>query len=171
MKPEIKFERRFLLKDLPAPLERRTEHLQFFDNFLTDTRLFLRRVRAPRARIWEWKIVQQYAAAEMSFAQFYAELDLNEREYEVLSVFEANELRYNRYFLPLTTGDAMFVDVFLNRELWNLVLGTARFKDEKSAREFLIPSFALREVTGDSIFQPANLVDATLADLLREITV
>jgi hypothetical protein len=45
---QIQFERRFVLDDLPAPLTRASSHLQFFDNYITNTRLFLQRVEIPK---------------------------------------------------------------------------------------------------------------------------
>jgi hypothetical protein len=71
-------------------------------------------------------------------------------------VFEGNELRYNRYFYALETGDAMFVDMVLNRELWNLILATVEFETVAKMNNFVLP-FTAREITQDESLN-ANLL-------------
>jgi CYTH domain-containing protein len=163
------YRRRFLLKDLPASLTRASEHLQFFDNYLTATRLLLRQIRTPKTRLWERKFVQEFPveAADLSKLN-YAEIDLSEYEYEALSVFEGNELRYNRYFYELETGK-LAIDMILNRELWNLILASAEFETEAEMRSFSPPDFAAREITQDEFFLPQNLTDSTLEDVKKHL--
>ena len=165
------YRRRFLLKDLPAPLTRASEHLQFFDNYLTETRLLLRQIRTPKTRLWERKFVQEFPAEASGFSKLnYAEIDLSEYEYEVLSVFEGNELRYNRYFYELETGK-LEVDMILNRELWNLILASAEFETVAEMRSFSPPDFAAREITQDEFFLPQNLTNSTLEDVKKHLEI
>lgn len=173
MKPEnlnIRFERRFVLAEMPQPLTRAGEHLQFFDNHLTATRLLLRQIRDPKTKLWTRRLVQRDQVDETDLARVAtAEINLSEYEYEVLSVFEGNELRYNRYFLRLETGETMLIDMFLNRELWNLILGTVEFADETTMRNFAPPAFAFREITRDKFFTAANLVDSNIDDVRQRL--
>ena len=163
MNQKIKFERRFLLTDLPAPLTRASEHLQFFDNYLTGTRLLLRQIRTPKTKQWQRKFVQKYAIQPPDLSCFaFSEIELSEYEYEILSVFEGNELRYNRYFLKLETGETMFVDMFLNRQLWNLILAAIEFETEEAMKKFVAPPFLIKEITNEPLFSPAKLADATI---------
>ncbi|HEX8196991.1 MAG TPA: hypothetical protein VF571_12440 [Pyrinomonadaceae bacterium] len=163
------YRRRFLLEDLPAPLTRASEHLQFFDNYLTETRLLLRQIRTPKTRLWERKFVQEFPDEASDFSKLnYAEIDLSEYEYEVLSVFEGNELRYNRYFYELENGK-LKIDMILNRELWNLIFASAEFETEAEMRSFSPPDFAAREITQDEFFLPKNLASSTLEDVKKHL--
>ena len=54
-------ERRYLLKDLPEGLTRASPHLQITDNYITGTRLRLRKVREPQSNKWTVKFTQKYA--------------------------------------------------------------------------------------------------------------
>jgi CYTH domain-containing protein len=168
---EIKFERRFLLEDLPAPLTRATEHLQFFDDYLTGTRLWLRQIRTPQTRQRSRHFVQKYAVAPPDLSHFaYTEIELSEYEYEVLSVFEGNQLRYNRYYLTLESGQTMMVDMFLNRELWNLIVATIEFATAEEMKAFAPPLFVKVEITQDEFFTAAKLVDVNIEQVRQKIS-
>jgi len=163
------YRRRFLLADLPAPLTRASEHLQFFDNYLTETRLLLRQIRTPQTKLWERKFVQEFPVEAADFSKLnYAEIDLSEYEYEVLSVFEGNELRYNRYVYEMETGK-LAVDMILNRELWNLIFASAEFETEAEMFSFSPPDFVQREITEDEFFLPQNLANSTLEDVKKHL--
>lgn len=161
-------ERRFLLRGLPEGLARTDEHTQITDNYLTGTRLRLRKVRVPRANEWTLKLTQKFAPDPADFSRtLVTNLYLTEYEYEVLSVFEANELRKNRY--PFVHDGRRFaVDVFLG-DLLGLVLAETEFETEEEMRAFRPPPFALREVTQDELFTGARLVHLTAEDLRREL--
>ena len=166
---ETIYRRRFLLEDLPAPLTRASEHLQFFDNFLTETRLFLRKIRSPKTRTWAHKLIQEYPLAPTDLSKLArSEIELSEYEYEVLSVFEGNELRFNRYRYE-HKNQVWKIDLILNRELWNLVLGSVEFDSDKEMQDFKPADFVVREITHDDFFAGAKLVDATLDDVRRRL--
>src|SRR5258705_7972383 len=64
--PESKYarlerERRYLLQDLPEGLTRADYHLQITDNYISGTRLRLRKVRDPRNNKWTVKFTQKFA--------------------------------------------------------------------------------------------------------------
>lgn len=163
------YRRRFLLEDLPAPLTRASEHLQFFDNYLTQTRLLLRQIRDPKTRAWTRKFVQEFAADAANLSKINrVEIDLSEYEYEVLSVFEGNELRCNRYFYELETGE-LEIDMILNRELWNLILASVEFETETEMQAFSPPDFVECEITQDEFFLPQNLVESNLEDVKKHL--
>src|SRR2546430_17449259 len=54
-------ERRYLLPDLPEGLTRADHHLQITDNYITGTRLRIRKVRDPRTNKWVVKFTQKFA--------------------------------------------------------------------------------------------------------------
>lgn len=159
-----------MIADLPAPLTRASEHLQFFDDYLTDTRLLLRKIRVPRTKQLEYRFVQRYPVTPTDLSYLTVnEIELDKREYEVLAIFEGNQLRYNRYFLLLETGETMLIEMFLNRELWNLILATIEFKTIEEMNNFAPPAFVQMEITQDEFFTGAKLVDADIEQVRRRI--
>jgi CYTH domain-containing protein len=161
-------ERRFLLRGLPEELTPADYHLQIFDNYLTGTRLRLRKIRDPRTREWTWKLTQKFApdASDLS-RTLITNLYLSRAEYEILSVFEANEIRKNRY--PFEYGGRRFsVDVFLG-DLRGLVLAETEFESDEEMRAFEPPAFVAMEVTGEELFTGARLVELSAEDLRAEL--
>src|SRR5258705_12496534 len=57
----VERERRYLLQDLPEGLTRASPHLQITDNYVTGTRLRLRKVRDPQTNKWTVKLTQKFA--------------------------------------------------------------------------------------------------------------
>jgi CYTH domain-containing protein len=164
----IERERRFLLRDLPPPLTRASEHVQIWDNYITNTRLRLRRIRVPRTKEQTWKLTQKYAPDPKDYSRtVITNLYLSPAEYEVLSVFQGNEIRKNRY--PFEhEGRAYSIDIFLGA-LWGLVLAETSFETDEEMLGLLPPPFAAVEVTKDEMFTGARLVELTINDLRAEL--
>src|SRR2546430_15691627 len=124
--PESKYarverERRYLLQDLPAGLSRASYHVQITDNYMTGTRLRLRKVRDPQTNKWTVKFTQKFAPNPQDLSRtVITNSYLNPNEYEVLSIFEGNEIRKNRYSLEFE-GRKFSIDMFLG-DLLGLVL-------------------------------------------------
>src|SRR6187200_2039746 len=115
--PESKYarierERRYLLRDLPEGITRADPHVQITDNYITGTRLRIRKVREPRTNKWTVKFTQKYAL-----------------EAEVLSVFDTNEIRKNRYHFEFE-GRKFSADMFLG-DLFGLVLAEVSFETDE----------------------------------------
>lgn len=171
--PESKYarverERRFLLKDLPEGLTRADPHLQITDNYITGTRLRLRKVREPRTNKWTVKLTQKYLPDESNGARaLITNTYLNAVEAETLAVFEANEVRKNRYRFEYE-GRQVSVDMFLG-ELFGLVLAEVSFDSDEELESFRLPSFALAEVTNNELFRGGTLSQTTFAELRPEI--
>src|SRR5437660_7738657 len=110
--PESKYarverERRYLLRDLPEGLTRADHHLQITDNYLTGTRLRIRKVRDPKTNKWVVKFTQKFAPNTHDFSRtMITNTYLNAIEADTLAVFEANEIRKNRY--PFEFGSRKF---------------------------------------------------------------
>ncbi|HEX8137285.1 MAG TPA: hypothetical protein VF544_06815 [Pyrinomonadaceae bacterium] len=164
----VERERRFLLRDLPEPLTRASEHVQIWDNYIGGTRLRLRRVRVPRTKERTWKLTQKYAPAPPDFSRtIITNIYLSAAEYEVLSVFEGNEIRKNRY--PFEhEGRRYSIDIFLG-SLWGLVLAETGFETDEEMNRFTPPSFAVREVTEDEMFTGARLVELSIDEIRAEL--
>jgi CYTH domain-containing protein len=161
-------ERRYLLQDLPAGLSRSDHHLQITDNYLTGTRLRLRKVRDPRTNKWTVKFAQKFAPKPSDLSRtVITNIYLSAQEAEVLSVFEANEIRKNRYFFEWE-GRRFSVDIFLG-DLFGLVLAEVSFETDEELDSFTKPSFALADVTNQEIFTGGSLCHLTFEDIREEI--
>src|SRR3954469_15019066 len=161
-------ERRYLLADLPEGLNRADHHLQITDNYITGTRLRLRKVRDPKTNKWVVKFTQKFAPDEQDLSRTtITNTYLNPVEYEVLSVFEANEIRKNRYTLNFE-GREFAIDMFLG-DLLGLVLAEVSFENDQELNEFIAPPFAVAEVTNNKIFSGGELCRLTFEDIRSEV--
>ena len=171
--PESKYarverERRYLLQDLPEGLTRADPHVQITDNYITGTRLRLRKVRDPRTNKWTVKFTQKFAPNPADFSRtVITNTYLNAAEYQVLSVFEANEIRKNRYPFEWE-GRKFTIDMFLGN-LFGLVLAEVSFESEAELAGFPQPPFAMAEVTNNELFTGGELCDLTFEDIRDEI--
>jgi CYTH domain-containing protein len=173
------FRRVFLLSDLPEPLTRASEHLQVFDNYIDNTRLRLRSIRAPHTKEWFWILEQrtQMQVGDLSGWQV-SEIHLNEAEHQLFEHFEGrevrknervetNELRFNRYSFE-ASGKLINIDFFLN-PLWGMCLAKVLFQTVEEMKAFVAPDFFFLEVTQNENFLGRNLVGKTFADIQSEI--
>jgi CYTH domain-containing protein len=164
----VERERRYLLTQLPERLKLQDEHAQITDNYITGTRLRLRKSRRVRTNEWTLKLTQKHAPRPPDFSRtLITSLYLNEYEYEVLSVFEGNELRKNRY--PFEhEGRRYSIDVFLGA-LYGLILAETDFDADAEMDNFPKPSFAAADVTRDELFTGGRLAHATIDELRAEL--
>jgi CYTH domain-containing protein len=164
----VERERRYLLEDLPEGLNRASDHFQITDNYISGTRLRLRKVRDPRSNKWVVKFTQKYAPNPTDLSRtMITNSYLNAAEYEVLSIFEANEIRKNRYSLDFE-GRKFSVDMFLG-DLLGLVLAEVSFDTDEEMEGFQSPPFALADVTNNETFTGGKLCHLTLADIRNEV--
>lgn len=171
--PESKYarverERRYLLKDLPEGLTRADPHLQITDNYITGTRLRLRKVREPRSNKWTVKFTQKFAPNPDDLSRtIITNTYLNALEAETLSVFNSNEIRKNRYYVEFE-GRRFSIDMFLG-DLFGLVLAEVSFENDEDLDRFAKPPFALAEVTNDPVFSGGRLSELTFAEVRQHI--
>ncbi len=164
----IERERRYLLQDLPEGLSRADAHLQITDNYITGTRLRIRKVRDPRNNKWTVKFTQKFAPDPADFSRtLITNIYLNALEAETLSMFNANEIRKNRY--PFDFEDRKFaIDMFLG-DLFGLVLAEVSFDTDDELQNFVKPDFAIADVTNDELFTGGKLCELTFSDIRAEI--
>ena len=164
----IERERRYLLQDLPEGLSRADHHLQITDNYITGTRLRLRKVRDPQTNKWIVKFTQKFPPNPADLSRtFITNTYLNHHEADALSVFEANEIRKNRYYFDWE--DHRFsVDMFLG-DLFGLVLAEVGFETDDELDNFRMPPFAVADVTNHELFTGGRLCHATFEDIREEI--
>ena len=167
--PESKYarierERRYLLADLPEGLTRASPHFQITDNYITGTRLRLRKLREPQTNKWTVKLTQKFAPNPADLSRtIITNSYLNAAEADVLSVFEANEIRKNRYPFEFD-GRNFSIDMFLG-DLFGLVLAETSFESDKELDEFPLPPFAIEDVTNNDLFTGGKLSVATFAEV------
>ncbi|HEY0726566.1 MAG TPA: hypothetical protein VGD38_00750 [Pyrinomonadaceae bacterium] len=171
--PESKYarverERRYLLQDLPEGLTRADPHLQITDNYITGTRLRLRKVREPRSNKWTVKFTQKFAPNPDDLSRtIITNTYLNALEAETMSVFDSNEIRKNRYYFEFE-GRRFAIDMFLG-DLFGLVLAETSFNNDEELENFPKPIFALAEVTNDPVFAGGSLAERTFAEVREHI--
>lgn len=164
----VERERRYLLQDLPEGLTRADRHLQITDNYITGTRLRLRKVRDPQTNKWTVKLTQKFAPDPMDFSRtIITNIYLNALEAETLGVFEANEVRKNRYPFEFE-GREFSVDMFLG-DLFGLVLAEVSFETDEELNSFPKPKFAIADVTNIELFTGGRLCGLTFEDIRAEI--
>jgi len=172
--PESKYarierERRYLLRDLPEGVTRADPHLQITDNYMTGSRLRLRKVREPRTNKWTVKLTQKFAPNPEDLSRtIITNTYLTALEAEVLStVFNSNEIRKNRYPFEFE-GRKFSVDMFLG-DLFGLVLAEVSFETDEELDQFPKPPFALVDVTNDELFTGGRLCELTFSEVRAEI--
>src|SRR5712692_4534124 len=171
--PESKYarverERRYLLLDLPEGLTRADHHLQITDNYITGTRLRIRKVRDPKTNKWIVKFTQKFAPNPEDLSRtIITNTYLNATEAEMLVVFEANEIRKNRYTFEFE-GRKFSIDIFLG-DLFGLVLAEVSFETDEELDSFPKPPFAIADVTNNEIFTGGKLSELTFEDIRSEV--
>ncbi|MEP6911468.1 MAG: hypothetical protein ABI923_01870 [bacterium] len=164
----VERERRYLLQDLPEGLTRPDPHVQITDNYITGTRLRLRKVREPRANKWTVKLTQKFAPDPTDFSRtIITNIYLNAMEVEALGISDANEIRKNRYPFEFE-GRKWSVDMFLG-ELFGLVLAEVSFETDEELESFPKPPFAVADVTNIELFTGGRLCELTFEDIREEI--
>ena len=164
----VERERRYLLRDLPEGLTRADPHLQITDNYITGTRLRIRKVREPRTNKWTVKFTQKFAPNPDDLSRTtITNTYLNALEAETLSVFNSNEIRKNRYYLDYE-GRQFSVDMFLG-DLFGLVLAEVGFETDEELDNYPPPPFALADVTNIPLFTGGRLCELTFSEVREEI--
>src|SRR5437588_4611521 len=126
----VERDRRYLMQDLPEGLARADHHFQITDNYITGTRLRIRKVRDPKTNKWVVKFTQKFAPNPADLARtIITNIYLNAIEAETLAIFEANEIRKNSYRFEFQNREVS-VDMFLG-DAFRLVLADVRFKPDE----------------------------------------
>lgn len=164
----VERERRYLLQDLPEGMTRADPHVQITDNYITGTRLRIRKVRDPKTNKWTVKFTQKFAPVPTDFSRtIITNIYLNALEAETLSVFEANEIRKNRYPFQWN-GHSFSIDMFLG-DLFGLVMAEVGFETDEELDNFPKPPFAIADVTNNEVFTGGSLSQVTFEDIRNEV--
>lgn len=161
-------ERRYLLQDLPEGLTRASPHTQITDNYITGTRLRLRKVREPQTNKWTAKLTQKFAPEPADLSRtLITNIYLNALEVEMLGVSDANEIRKNRYPFEFA-GRRFTVDMFLG-DLFGLVLAEVSFETDEELNNYPPPPFAIVEVTNNELFSGGKLSQISFAEIREAV--
>jgi CYTH domain-containing protein len=164
----VERERRYLLQDLPEDLTRASPHVQITDNYITGTRLRLRKVRDPQTNKWIVKLTQKFAPnLEDTSHTVITNIYLNALEAETFAMFQENEIRKNRYPFEFE-GRKFSVDMFLG-DLFGLVLAEVSFATDEELANYSQPPFAIADVTNNELFTGGRLCELSFADIREEI--
>lgn len=164
----VERERRYLLQDLPEGVSRADLHLQITDNYITGTRLRIRKVREPRTNKWTVKFTQKFTPDPNDLSRaIITNTYLNATEAETLGMFDANEIRKNRYYFDFE-GRRFSIDMFLG-DLFGLVLAEVGFDSDEELERFPMPPFAIADVTNNPFFTGGSLSQSTFEDVRAEI--
>jgi CYTH domain-containing protein len=125
-------------------------------------------VRHPQTNKWTVKLTQKFAPDPEDFSRtIITNIYLNALEAETLAVFDANEIRKNRYPFEFEARE-FSVDMFLG-DLFGLVMAEVSFETDEDLNNFSRPSFAIAEVTNNELFTGGRLCELTFADIREEI--
>jgi CYTH domain-containing protein len=164
----VERERRYLLQDMPEGLTRASPHAQITDNYITGTRLRLRKVRDPQTNKWTVKLTQKFAPDNEDLSRtIITNIYLNALEVETLAISDANEIRKNRYKFEFE-GRQFSVDMFLG-DLFGLVLAEVSFETDAELDDFARPAFAIADVTNNELFTGGRLCQLSFADIREAI--
>lgn len=164
----VERERRYLLQDLPEGMSRADPHVQVTDNYITGTRLRLRKVRDPKTNKWTVKFTQKFAPDANDLSRtIITNTYLNALEAETLAMFDANEIRKNRYPFEYQ-GRGFSIDMFLG-DLFGLVLAEVSFETDEDLESFPQPPFAIADVTNHELFTGGKLSQLRFEDIREEI--
>lgn len=164
----VERERRYLLQDLPEGMTRPDPHVQITDNYITGTRLRLRKIREPRTNKWIIKLTQKFAPDPKDFSRtIITNIYLNALETEALGISDANEIRKNRYYFEFEER-RWAVDMFLG-DLFGLVMAEVSLETDQELDSFATPPFAIADVTNHELFTGGRLSELTFADIREEI--
>src|SRR6185436_20116496 len=123
-------------------MTRADPHLQITDNYITGSRLRIRKVRDPKTNKWTVKFTQKFPVDPNDLSRtVITNTYLNAVEAETLSMFNANEIRKNRYYFEYE-GRKFSVEMFLG-DLFGLVLAEVEFDTDDEMKNFAKPHFAL----------------------------
>jgi CYTH domain-containing protein len=125
-------------------------------------------VREPRTNKWTVKFTQKFAPDPQDFSRtVITNTYLNALEAETLSMFDANEIRKNRYKFDYE-GKTFSVDMFLG-DLFGLVLAEVNFETDEELNSFQKPPFAIADVTNNLLFTGGNLCQVKFEDIRSEL--
>ena len=164
----IEFERRFLVRAVPADVVADSNGWRIVDRYIAGTRLRLRRMESLVGDQIQRKLTQKFSeSAEPIIQTTITNIYLNEVEYQVLEALWGNEILKYRYAVDFQ-NHKFGVDVFGGRHE-GLILAEVEGESESALAQLALPTFAVRDVTGDPFFTGGALATVSEDDLKRRL--
>ncbi len=158
------WERRFLVRQLPAEVRECRDYRCIMDHYIPGTRLRLRRVEANDGDHVVFKLTQKFAdTSSPAMRTIITTLYLDEAEYRHLAVLGGNEITKRRYVYH-NEGQRFSLDVFTGRHE-GLILAEVECENEEELRCVALPPFAIREVTEEVFFTGGALAAVPTTEL------
>lgn len=152
----VEQERRFLLKTLPEDLDPEKVFFRIIDQYISGTRLRLRRIESPLGEILVYKFGQKYQTADQKAHQtMMTNMYLTEMEYQALARLGGATISKRRYRYDYA-GNDYAIDVF-EGNLEGLILMEIESQSDNDITLLPIPAIAAREVTDDPLFRGGEL--------------
>ena len=158
---EIELERTFLLKDIPAGMEK-CKSIEIVDIYIPKS------AKHPILRIRKkgdgFEITKKYPSiGNDSSEQEEHTISLTKEEFEELSQIEGKRFRKIRYFYPFG-GKTAEIDIYLDN-LEGLGVVDFEFSSRQEKDSFEMPDFCLADVTQDEIIAGGILAGKKYSDI------
>ncbi|MBT3188529.1 MAG: hypothetical protein HN736_03805 [Anaerolineae bacterium] len=165
----LETERRFLLNELPEHLLENSTGWLITDRYIPNTRIRLRHMQSLSDDRNIYKLTQKYRAEHQDASETtITNIYLTKIEYDLFSTLGAKLLRKRRY--PYKIKDHTFsIDIFEGR-YQGLILAEIEFEKIAEKDKFLLPSFAVKDITDDVFFTGGNLVNLTAEEFKEELS-
>jgi CYTH domain-containing protein len=147
----LEIERRYLLRELPTDLIGRDHSWHIIDRYISNTRLRLRRMISSSGKTSILKLGQKYRDPSQDPTQAtMTTMYLNDDEFRCLEQLEAKEI-VKRHYEYQYQERIYVIDVY-EGSLQGLILAEIECETEEELAQLSLPSFALKDVTGDPFF-------------------
>lgn len=152
----IEEERRFVLDSIPEELREKETFVRIQDHYIPGTRLRLRRIESESGDPLVYKFGQKFSTPELESHQtIMTNFYLNAAEYRTLKELGGLKITKRRYHYQ-KEGVDYSIDVY-EGNLSGLIMAEVESCGEWQVSRLPIPSFAIREVTGDLQFTGGEL--------------
>jgi len=158
---EIELERTFLLKNIPAGMEK-CKSIEIVDIYIPEAAEHpVLRVR-KRGDVFE--ITKKYPGKESDPSeQEEHTISLSKEEFEELSKIQGKRFRKRRYFYPFN-GKTAEIDIYLD-DLEGLGLVDFEFNNREEKNKFQMPDFCLADVTQEKFVAGGMLAGKKYSDI------
>jgi CYTH domain-containing protein len=158
---EIEFERTFLLKNIPAGMEK-CKSIEIVDIYIPEA------AEHPILRIRKrgnsFEITKKYPIkGNDSSEQGEYTISLSKEEFDELSQLKGKRFRKRRYFYPFD-GRTAEIDIYLD-DLEGLCLADFEFNDREQKDKFEMPDFCLADVTREKFAGGGMLAGKKYSDI------
>lgn len=155
----MEIEKKFLIKDIPENLEQ-YERKEIQQGYLSikDPVLRVRKSNYDYFITYKSRIVIPEDKEEVALRSKEVELVISkDAYYHLLKKADYNVIEKTRYLIPLDNNLIAELDVF-HKQLEGLIVIEVEFLDEKTAENFIPPSWFAEDVTFDDRFKNNYLV-------------